>query len=211
MSLSDLFFLASVLFVVTLCVRIAISAMQRRRETTTRLGRLLGCFVAFYAVTLVCVALAIPRRIYPPGERRCFDDWCVTAIDAKVADGSAAVPCPAEQGSRKWIATIEVASDAKRVRQRALDARVELEDRQGKRYQPCAAALPGGTAPARLLSDELGPGESFYVFLPFRLPGDRTPVGLVVHHGDIPGVAIIGADQSLLHRPALQRFVEQPR
>jgi hypothetical protein len=107
---------------------------------------------------------------------------------------------------------IEVSSDAKRVRQRALDARAELEDRQGKRYQPCAAPLSSGTAPARWLSDELGPGESFRVILPFRLPDAATPEGVVLHHGDIPGVAIIGADQSFLHRPALQRLrVEPPR
>jgi hypothetical protein len=212
MTLSDLFFLASVLLVVTLCIRIAVSALRRRPETAIRLGRLLGWFVVFYAVILISVALVLPRRLYAPGERRCFDDWCVAAIEAKPADGSAGAPCPADRGARNWIATIEVSSDTKRIRQRAPDERVELEDRQGRRYQPCAAALPRGTEPARLLSDALGPGESFYVFLPFRVPGSETPAGLIVHHGDIPGVVIIGADQSLLHRPALQRFaVEQPR
>jgi len=212
MTLSDLFFLVSVLFVVTLCVRIAVSALQRRWETSRRLGRILGWFVAFYAATLICTALALPRRVYAPGERRCFDDWCVAAIDAKIADGSSA-PCQADHGGRNWIAAIKVSSDAKRIRQRAPDARAELEDGQGRRYQPCAAALPGGTGGrARLLSDKLGPGESFDVFLPFHLPSDKTPAGLVVHHGDIPGVVIVGADQSLLHRPALLRFaVEQPR
>jgi len=212
MRLPDLFFLGSVLFVVILCGCIAASAWRRQWETTSRLSRFLGLFFAFYAVTLISVALALPRRFYAPGERRCFDDWCVTALDAKVADGSIAVPCQAYQGSRNWVATIEVTSDAKRIRQRAPDARAELEDQQGKRYQPCAAALTLGTGPARLLSDEIGPGESFRVVLPFRIPGAVTPAGLVLHHGDVPGVAIIGADQSLLHQPALQRLaLEQSR
>ncbi len=58
----------------------------------------------------------------------------------------------------------------------------------------------------------IGPGESFRVILPFQLPGAVTPAGLVLHHGDIPGVAIIGVDQSFLHLPALQRLaLEQPR
>jgi hypothetical protein len=212
MALSGLFFLASVLFVLTLCVRIAVSALRRRWETAGRLGRLLGGFAVLYAVALVSVAVVLPRRFYAAGERRCFDDWCVAAIEANIADGPAGVPCGTERGGRNWIATIEVSSDAKRVRQRAPDARAELEDRQGRRYQPCAAALPGGAGPARALSDELGPGESFYVLLPFRLPGDRTPAGLVMHHGEIPEAIIVGSDQSLLHRPALQRFaVGQPR
>ena len=39
----------------------------------------------------------------------------------------------------------------------------------------------------------------------------QTPAGLVLHHGDFPGIAIIGADQSLLHQPALQRLaVDSP-
>jgi len=208
----DLFFLASVLFVAALSVRIAASALRRRWETSRRLARLLGWFVASYAVVLLAVSLALPRRFYAPGERRCFDDWCVAAMEAKIADRSTAVPCPAGGGGRDWIVTVEVSSTARRVRQRAADARAELEDAQGSRYQPCAAPLPHGTGPARLLSGELAPGESFYVFLPFRLPSGRAPAGLVVHHGDIPGVVIVAADRSLLHRPALQRLaVEQTR
>jgi hypothetical protein len=203
MTLFDLLFLASVLFVAALCACIAVSALRGRRETTRRLGRVLGGFVALYAVTLVSVALALPRRIYAPGERRCFDDWCVAAVEAKIAAGAV---CEADGGGRTWIAAIEVSSDAKRVRQRARDARAELEDGQGTRYQPCGAGLPGGGGPARSLSEELEPGESFHVFLPFRLPRDRTPAGLVMHHGDFPGVVVIGADQSWLHRGALQRL-----
>jgi hypothetical protein len=206
MTLSDLFFLAAVLFAAILCARIAASATRRRWQTTARLSRLLGLFLACYAATLMGVALALPRRFYAPGERRCFDDWCAAALDAKVAEGSMDVPCRAGEGGRNWVAAIEVSSDAKRIRQRAPDARAELEDRHGRRYQPCAAAPTRETGPARLLSDELGPGESFRVLLPFRLPDGETPAGLVLHHGDIPGVAIIGADQSFLHRPALQRL-----
>jgi hypothetical protein len=212
MTLSDLFFLASVLFVAILLIRIALSAMRRRWEATRRLTRLMGLFLAFYAAALICIALALPRRFYAPGERRCFDDWCATAIDAKVTDGGVGIACQASQSGRDWVATIEVSSVARGIRQRARDARAELEDRQGRRYQPCAAPLATETGPSRLLSDEVGPGESFRVLLPFRLPDDATPAGLVLHHGDVPGVVIVGADQSFLHRPALQRFaLAQPR
>jgi hypothetical protein len=206
MTLLDLFFLASVLFVVILCGRIAVSAVRRRWETTRRSGRLLGLFLASYAAILVSVALLRPRRFYPPGERRCFDDWCATALAVEPAAHSAGVPSQADPGGRDWIATIEVSSAARRIRQRAPDARAELEDQRGNRYRPCAPPLARGTEPARLLSDEIGPGESFRVFLPYRLPDGAVPAGVVLHHGDFPGVAIIGADQSFLHPPALQRF-----
>ena len=194
MTIGDLVFLVSVLFVVTLCLRVAISVMRRRWKTAGRLGRLLAWFAAIYALVLISVGLLMPRRVYAPGARRCFDDWCVTAMGAELSD------------DRVWIVTIEVSSDAKRVRQRARDARAEVEDQQGARYGPCGPPLASGTEPARALADELGPGESFSVLLPFRLPAGKTPAGLVVHHGDFPGIIVIGADQSLFHRLALQPF-----
>ncbi len=113
MTIFDAAFAGSVLFVAAVFVRIGVAAVLRRWETARRWGRRLGWFVGCYCVALVAVGLALPRRIYAPGERRCFDDWCVTAIEAKIADGESG-------GSwRTWIAGIEVSSDAKRIRQRA--------------------------------------------------------------------------------------------
>jgi len=206
MTLSDLLFLASVLFTLVLGGRVAVSALRRRWPATRRLSRFLGWFLAVYGVTLVGVALLLPRRYYAPGERRCFDDWCVTALVAEAANHSTDAPCGPARNGRTWVAEAEVSSVARRIRQRAPDARAELEDQQGKRYPPCAVPLAQGPGPGKSLSDELGPGESFRVFLPFRLPDDAQPAGLVLHHGDIPGIAIVGADQSLLHQPALQRL-----
>ena len=206
MTLSDLFFVASVLLVVILAGRSAVSAIRGRMDRARRLARWLGLFVASYAVLLIAVALALPRSFHEPGERRCFDDWCIVAVSAKAVDNPAEVPCQPGQGSRGWVALVEVSSAAKGIRQRARDVRVELEDRKGRHYQPCAAPLTYGSAPRHLLSDELGPGEAFRVFLPFRLPGGAEPTGLVVHHGEFPRLVIIGDDQSFLHTPALLRI-----
>ena len=176
------------------------------------MGRRLGQFLALYAAILISVSLSLPRRFYRPGERRCFDDWCVTAEYAQPAGGAIQARCPADPGGRTWVASIEVSSVARRVRQRAPDARVEIEDRQGKRYRPCGGALSQGTERARSLGDEIGPEESFLVFLPFHLPSGAEPAGLVFHHGDVPGFAVIGADQSLLHPLALHRIaLQSPR
>ncbi|HYW65569.1 MAG TPA: hypothetical protein VFB10_02595 [Candidatus Dormibacteraeota bacterium] len=210
MKLSDLFFLASVLFVFILLIRIAIAALRRRRDSAVRLARLLGVFVAGYAVVLPVVGFAMPRRTFASGNRECFDDWCVAALDATPAEFSPKLPCPPAPGSDTWIAIVEVSSDAKRVRQRARDARVELEDQSGNRYPTCAATIPQNTQPTHWLTDELGPGESFRVWLPFRVPHTAKPAGLVVHHGEYPGKFVIGDDQSALHRPTLLRLSIQP-
>jgi hypothetical protein len=211
MTFPDLFFLASALLVLVLCINIAVSALRGRRDAARRLARLLAGFAALYVVALVSVSLVRPRRFFDAGERRCLDDWCFRTLGATVADSSTGLDCHPGQRSRTWVAVAEVSSVAKRIRQRARDARAEMEDRHGRRYEPCADARPGGADPSRSLSDELGPGESFRVSLAFRLPENEEPAGLVLHHGDFPGIVIIGSDQSFLHAPALLRLVlERP-
>src|ERR1700693_5546998 len=133
MTLTDLLFLASLLFVLTMCFCIAVSAIRRRWKTAGRLGRILGVFLVCHIVALIGFGLLLPRRFFAPGDRHCFDDWCVAALSAEVVDGANNAPCAPEPGGRIWIATVEVSSDAKRVRQRARDARAELEDLQGRR------------------------------------------------------------------------------
>ncbi len=193
MTIADLVFLASGLTVLVLLVSIGVSALMRRFKTTRRLAWIFAAFVTIYAVALISTSLTASRHTYPPGERRCYDDWCIAAVEVK-------------QGGQNWIATLEVSSDAKRVRQRAPDARVELEDQQGRRYQSSA---PLGE---HALADELGPGEAFRVLLPFQLPNGAVPAGIVSHHGDgFPGVVIIGDDSSFLHPRSLLQFAADKR
>jgi len=199
-TLFDLFFLLSILFVFGGAAGIAVSAIRGRWKTARRLSLILGLYVALYAAAVMCFALVLPRRFYAPGERRCFDDWCAAAVYVELARDSAESPCASDNGAQVWVAAIEVSSVARRVRQSAPDARAELEDESGSRYRPCATSMSGNS-----LSDMLGPGESFRVILPFRLPSAAVPAGVVLHHGDFPGAVIIGADQSFLHPPALQR------
>jgi len=206
MTLFDLLFLASILFVLVCLIAIAISALRSRFDRLRRWAKLLGVYLAAHALALILTSLLLPRRIYSPGERRCWDDWCTTARAASIASNSAMPPCLSTPGTHMWIAKIEVSSVAKRVSQRAPDARAELEDLQGTRYQPCAASLAQGSAPPHALSDPLGPGDSFSVLLPFQLPANREPAGIVMHHGDFPGVVIIADDSAFLHRRALQRI-----
>ena len=192
-----LVFLGSVLFVAGCLVRLAVVALLGRWPNVRGTARVLGLYVAGYAVVLVSVALAMPRQSLAAGERECFDDWCVAGVAAAPA-GAEEPACAAPAGQRLWLATLEVSSDAKRVRQRASDAHALLEDDGGRRRAACAA--PQGE---HALTDQLGPGDSFRVVEPFRLPEGARPAGLVVRHGAFPGAVIIGEDQSLLHAPTL--------
>ncbi|HYL63526.1 MAG TPA: hypothetical protein VE077_12990 [Candidatus Methylomirabilis sp.] len=202
MTLADLFFLASVLFVAVCFLAMVVAALDSRMASLRRWAKFLFAYIAVYALALIAASLLSPRRVYPAGERRCWDDWCATAL--RVVPEATSAPLHRSSGSdmRIWVAEINVSSAAKRVRQSAPDARAELEDEQGALYQPCAAPLANGTAPPRSFADPLGPGGSFPVLLPFRLPMNEQPAGIVMHHGDFPGDIIIGSDSSVLHRPA---------
>ena len=197
--------LVSVVVLLVMAVRLLWRAARGRGSDAARQARWLAGYLAAYAVVLVAVALTMPRDSRAPGERECFDDWCAAAVSAAPSAGTDA-PCAATPGSRVWIATVEVSSDAKRVRQRALDARALLEDAGGREYDACASPLG-----PHALADELGPGESFTVIEPFRLPAGAVPAGVVISHGGFPGAVIIGADQSLFHPRTLLALTVRDR
>lgn len=180
-------------------ILLSLALGRRRRARVAAWG--LAAYAGCYAVALSAAGLAVPRRVLAPGERRCFDDWCVAAQYVEPLDPAHAA-CGARDGTRQWAVTLEVSSVARRVRQRARDATASLEDQAGRRYRTCAAPLTPHALP-----DELGPGASFRVVEPFRLPAAAAPAGVVVHHGSFPGILIIGDDQGFLHPPALLEVV----
>jgi len=194
-TIPDLIFLASVFTCLILLLRLGVLALRKKWAKCRNTALTLISFVIAYSIVLITLAFAMPRRFVPPGERKCFDDWCISI--ARIEHQTGSTLCPG--ASDVWVANIEVASVARRVQQRASDASAEIEDVAGHRYQPCGAT---GT---HTLRDMLAPGESFPVRLAYVLPAGARPAGIVLHHGAFPGVIIVGADQSWLHTPTLLR------
>ena len=196
MTVPDLVFIPSFLFCAFLLLRLAFLAIRGRWTKCRGTALTLILFVAAYAVALVGLALLTPRRELAPGQRKCYDDWCIAA--SGVEQQPTAALCPG--AATVWVATLDVASVARRVQQRAPDTTVELEDATGKRYPPCQLAG------LKTIRDLIGPGQSISASLPFALPAGARPVGFVVHHGAFPGLIIAGDDQSWLHDPTLLRI-----
>ena len=193
MTIPDLIFIASVLLCAISIVRLLWLAVRGRWKPFRSTALFLVAFIGIYATALIAAGLLMPRQELQQGERRCFDDWCVSAsaIELQTDRGL----CPG--ATTVWVATVEVSSVARRVQQRAADAFVEIEDGSGRRFEAC------GQSKSRNIRDLLGPGESFSVSLPFALPATARPAGLVIHHGSFPGAIIVGDDQSWLHKPTL--------
>ena len=195
--MADLFFFVSFLVCVGLLIRILWQAIRGNWTACGTTTELLAGFVAAYATVLVALALLLPRRELAPGERKCFDDWCV-AVDKLELQPSPSPLCPGAPAP-VWVASIQVSSVARRIHQRAPDASPELEDDRGNRYGPCQSRGEHD------IHDLLGPGESFPVSVAFAVPPDAHPAGLIVWHGKFPGLIIAGDDQSWLHKPTLFR------
>jgi hypothetical protein len=192
-TLPDLIFLASFVFCTVMVFRLVWLAIRGRWRSWRVSAWLLTGYLAVYVTALIVFALLTPRVELRPGEPKCYDDWCIAATGVHFVRVSPDCPGAADV----WVATLNVRSVAIRVRQRAADAAVEMEDPSGRHYLPC------GSGGSHSLRGSLEPRESFLVFLEFALPAHVRPAGLVVSHGAFPGRIIVGDDQSWLHKPTL--------
>ena len=202
MRISDLGLIFSFLVVVLGLPGLLLAIAMRKRRFAVRLARGLAIYAGLYALLLIGVSLLSPQRVMAMHEVRCFDDWCaaVEQVEQRAVIGSLQA-----QGSF-YLVTLQVSSQAKRIRQRALDAAVFLLDEHGKRYLPseeAQQALEFAGEAGLPLNSWLEVGASFSHTAVFDLPPDATRPGLVISHGAFPGLIIIGDDQSFLHKPTI--------
>lgn len=211
-SLIDLFgflaFVGTALLILAVLVRMIYLTIRARWDSLRSTFKFLALYLAGYFILLVAFGLLLPRQTLPAGTPECFDDWCAAALEATPA--TLDQPCPKTENETIWVTTLKVSSVAKRIRQRALDAQALLEDQMGQVYMPCTAPLQTVASVPHALSDPLGPGESFEIQLAFRLPSATQPAGMIISHGAFPGILIIGADQSFLHRRTLLQMTIVP-
>ncbi len=187
MTLFDLLFIAIFLTTVGVLIYAAYCSLRGRLAKAGKVVLGAAIFWAIYLAIVIGVSLSTPRKVLAIGERRCFDDWCITV--QSVDEG------------RPFKVTLRVYSDAKRVTQSAPDNRVFLEDETGKRY---AAGPDNGQPP---FSKMIGPGESYDTIREFDVPAGVKVVGLVVgHSGAGPGALIIGDDDAIFHKAAIVKF-----
>jgi hypothetical protein len=187
LTLFDLLFLAIFIATAVVLIYAAYCSLRGRIAQAGKVVVGAAIFWAVYLAVVIVVSFATPRRVLAIGERRCFDDWCLTV--QSVDDG------------RPFKVTLRVYSDAKRVTQSAPDNKVFLEDDSGKRY---AAGPENGQPP---FSKMIGPGESYDTIREFDVPAGVKIVGLVVGHSGVgPGAIVIGDDDAIFHKPAIVKF-----
>ena len=160
-----------------------------------RAGRLLkrlGIGALAYFGVVIVVSMVSPRREYRVGEIRCFDDWCITVVDARRAE--------TVQGATYEV-SLRLSNRGKRVPMGERGTVVYLTDAQGHRYDPLPdpAAVPFDT--------KLQPGESVMARRSFDIPRDAQQLGLVyTHEGGFPIEWLIITEGGWFQKPSLMRL-----
>lgn len=167
MTIYDLLFIILFLTsVVTLAVA-ALAALRGRRPRAMTILRRYAIGAAIYFGIVIIVSLAAPRQLLRLGEPLCFDDWCITVENVE------RVVSPSEVN---YIASLHLASRARRVAQRENGLVVYLSDTFGHRYDSVSdsTAIP--------LNVLLQPLESVTTRRIFKVPTGATVSGLVITH-----------------------------
>src|SRR4051794_37365551 len=83
MNVFEPLFLLLVLFAIITLVTAVILAVAGKTKRAGSLLKRLGAGVAVYMSVVIAVSAIGPRREFPLGERRCFDDWCIAVVEAQ--------------------------------------------------------------------------------------------------------------------------------
>jgi hypothetical protein len=183
-----LFLLLALVTVITL-ITAAACAVAGKWARAGRILRRLGMGAAVYFAVAVVVSIVGQRREYHVGDPQCFDDWCITVVDAQ----RAATPhdSPLE-------VSLRLTNRAQRVPMGEKGTVVYLTDAQGRRYDPQADSIE---VP---LETKLQPGQSVIATRRFAVPRDAQGVGLIyTHEGGFPIEWLIISEGGWFQKPPI--------
>ena len=194
MTVFDLLFIGIFLTTLVLLGLAALNFLRRRPGQALRLlGAITGGLIIYLGV-VVLVSLTSPSRVLSLGEKRCFDDWCISVEDIDRAE---------KPGGITYTVSLQISNRAQRISQRELGMTVYMLDEAGRHFE--ASADPAEVPFNSLLQ----PGQTLALARSFELSGTVGQPVLVVGHDAsswFPGMFIIGDDASLLHKPTIVRL-----
>lgn len=190
MNLRELLLLALVGWTAIGAVGVTISLVRRERARALRhLGWIAGVWTTYLAV-LVAVSLRQPQKTVAIGQDQCYDEMCFAVTGVEEVPGFLI-----HDGSRLLRVSVRITNHARGRTESEKLIRAYLVDAQGRRWEE-SAAISGVPLTARVPA-----GDSVVSEPVFKVAGNATGLGLVFTHGKRqPGVLVIGASDSLLHR-----------
>ncbi len=181
MAIFELFFILLALTAVGTVVTALVFALSGRFARAWRIVVRLVVAAGMYMTIVVVDAAVTPREIYHIGERRCFDDWCLTVKNAK-------------RDSTSYVVSLELSSRAARVPQGEKGTVMYLIDSSGRRFDPVESTVP--------FDYKLAPGESIEATRRYAVPRDARGLNLVyTHEGGFPIGSFIIGENYWIHGP----------
>lgn len=203
MTLGDVIFLATVLGVCMCSVWAVVALLVRQWRRALRLVFVALVWLTAYIAVMIAVSLLSPQRTLARGQELCFDDICLSVVQARVVD-SLGMPPKRSGPVRYWLVTVRMRSAARGATQRngALDVR--LVDSNGQSYQPStvgqrALSAEDRSAFARGLPwvQQLAPDQTAQREIVFQLPSSVTAPMAEITEGAWISAWVVGDQNSL--------------
>ena len=165
-----LFLLLALATVITI-ITAAVAAVRGQGPRAARILLRVAIGAGVYFSIVIVVSAIGPRRKYRVGDTQCFDDWCITVVDARRTESS-----------RPGIdVTLRLSNRARGTPMGEKGTVVYLVDGDGDRYDP----RPLGAEPA--LDTRIPAGASVLTRRSFDVPTAARDLGLVyTHEGGFP-------------------------
>ena len=190
MSLRELLLIALVGWTAIGAIGVTISLVRGERAKGLRhLGWIAGVWATYLAV-LMAFSLLQPQKTVAMGQDQCYDEMCFAVTGVEELPGFLI-----HDGSRLVRISVRITNHARGRTESEKLIRAYLVDGQGRRWEQ-STGISGVPLTARIAA-----GDSVVSQPVFKVAKDANGLGLVFTHGwRQPGVLVIGASDSLLHR-----------
>jgi hypothetical protein len=183
MTIFEPLFLLLALVAIGTLVTAFVLALSGQFTRARRIALRLAIGAAVYMLVVVADSALTPRGVYHIGDKRCFDDWCLTVQKVeRDAPGS-------------YRVSLELSNRGLRVPQGEKGTVMYITDSTGRRFDPTESTVP--------FAYKLEAGESIVATRRYTVPPDARGLKLVyVHEGGFPIGSFIIGENDWIHGPA---------
>lgn len=176
----------------------------RQHRSAWKTARLLCFGLCGYMGILLFVSLSSSQHILNTGQEKCFDDICVSILQARVTP------------DHVHVVSVQIRNAGRGRTQRPDHLVIRLVDRQGRVYFPTkvytatsVATNADSTRLNELWNQPLAAGQQVAHQIGFNLPADAEEALLISTEGGWPTTLIIGDENSFFHAQTAFRLTEQ--
>lgn len=197
--LSTLFFLLTVLMLLSTIVAVIVTLVSRRRLPSRSILVGASIWLSLYITGMLMVSFLTPQTVLSLRQEKCFDDMCFSVTNVDITTNLNPKAYQATFHSVFYIVTVQLHNAAIRTPAKPDNPLFMLVDQQGHTYAPSLLTQQIiGQAP--VWNQQLQPGEIVPREIVFEVPHLLQQPGLLIAEGGWPTKLIIGDENSFFHK-----------